>query len=202
MNTHEFEREKNYKQNIEDIRKYFQMQEIRKYFQREENIFNRKMIFQKLNVGNVKNLDTTLCKSKVLEFQLEEDFKTKISTIKSLNMNDDLKDQISLAILRHNENSNNSDDFLSSSKEELNKVSSFFLSRLPKVFAERVRNRINSQRGNNNINFDSTTYVELISVCTTEKVTICNDLNLKQHLRNNELVLVLSYENFAIQIQN
>lgn len=178
------------------------MQEIRKYFQREENIFNRKMIFQKLNVGNVKNLDTTLCKSKVLEFQLEEDFKTKISTIKSLNMNDDLKDQISLAILRHNENSNNSDDFLSSSKEELNKVSSFFLSRLPKVFAERVRNRINSQRGNNNINFDSTTYVELISVCTTEKVTICNDLNLKQHLRNNELVLVLSYENFAIQIQN
>lgn len=178
------------------------MQEIRKYFQREENIFNRKMIFQKLNVGNVKNLDTTLCKSKVLEFQLEEDFKTKISTIKSLNMNDDLKDQISLAILRHNENSNNSDDFLSSSKEELKKVSSFFLSRLPKVFAERVRNRINSQRGNNNINFDSTTYVELISVCTTEKVTICNDLNLKQHLRNNELVLVLSYENFAIQIQN
>lgn len=56
---------------------------------------------------------SSICKFKVQEIQLEDDLKINISIIESLNIDDDLKDQVCCAILRHNESFDNSDVFFS-----------------------------------------------------------------------------------------
>ena len=60
-----------------------------------------------------------------------------------------------------------------------------FIDELPTLFAERIRKIL---RGNGiSINYDSYTYGKLISVCTQEGISLCNEIKMNQQIKKYHL---------------
>ncbi|PIA24761.1 hypothetical protein AQUCO_35200001v1 [Aquilegia coerulea] len=62
-----------------------------------------------------------------------------------------------------------------------------FISGLPILFAEKVKNRLKNKHDGIQIPYDYYTYGELISECTSEGLALCNDIRLKNQLKKQNL---------------
>ncbi|PIA28366.1 hypothetical protein AQUCO_07100032v1 [Aquilegia coerulea] len=62
-----------------------------------------------------------------------------------------------------------------------------FISGLPGLFAEKVKNRLRNKHDGIQIPYEFYTYGELISECTSEGLALCNDIRLKNQLKTQNL---------------
>ncbi|PIA30621.1 hypothetical protein AQUCO_05400010v1 [Aquilegia coerulea] len=62
-----------------------------------------------------------------------------------------------------------------------------FISGLPRLFAEKDKNRLKNKHDGIQIPYDFYTYGELISECTSEDLALCNDIRLKNQLKTQNL---------------
>ncbi|PIA27489.1 hypothetical protein AQUCO_07700041v1 [Aquilegia coerulea] len=62
-----------------------------------------------------------------------------------------------------------------------------FISGLPILFAEKVKNRLKNKHDGIQIPYDFYTYGELIGECTSEGLALCNDIRLKNQLKKQNL---------------
>ncbi|MCH94958.1 hypothetical protein A2U01_0015930, partial [Trifolium medium] len=59
-----------------------------------------------------------------------------------------------------------------------------FIDGLPHLFAEKVRQALRNKNDGININFYDLTYGQIISTCLNEGLSLCNDIKLKNQLKN------------------
>ena len=71
-----------------------------------------------------------------------------------------------------------------------------FISGLPKLFSKMIRIKIKKKQFNGHIPYYKLTYGEIISIITTEGISLCNDFKLKQQMKSEQKVYKNDFSTF------